>query len=247
MATSQGSAPRADSCPGKLGFRFHNRPDLCKGILSTCTSAIPLEIKASSIEGAGSGLFAASDLESGCEIFRSQPLVNCRDPTVTHVCDVCLVSSKSEVHPDGRFITEDDKPPTIKPCSGCKVARYCSPVCWILKYVQPMGQNDFAKLFRQACQKRAWKRYHKFECHILKETPQLPPTSLALYRILCLDNEGKVPDGTWMAIQGLESSFDKYDETENMNDIMYIAIQAGTRIPGLKRGLQVVWPLACRV
>ncbi len=68
-----------------------------------------------------------------------------------------------------------------------------------------------------------------------------------LHRILILDKEGRVPLGTWTAIQDLQSSFMQFDETDNMDDIMMLAIQAGDRIGGLRHDLQVVWQLYCRV
>ncbi len=135
------SHPRAQQAPcpqspqpDQIGSMMHTRPDLCKGILSTVSSSYALAIKESAMTGAGSGLFTMDEIPKGAEIFRSQPLVNCRSPSITHVCDYCLASSKSAFHKDGRFLTEEDKALPIKPCAGCKVARYCSQVrpsvCW---------------------------------------------------------------------------------------------------------------------
>ncbi len=113
-----------------MEVHMHRLKDLCKGILSMLTSsAAPLEIKQSLIDGAGSGLFTTANIPEHHDVFRSQPLVNCRDPSTTYVCDYCLVNNKSMVHrADGRFRTDDEKRPTVMPCSGCKVARYCSTV-----------------------------------------------------------------------------------------------------------------------
>ena len=114
---------------------MHEEPLLSKGILSAVRSTVPLEIKESTIGSAGSGLFAAEAVDAGTEIFRSQPLVNCRDPRLGHVCDFCFANAKTTVHRDGRFLKADEMPVTIKGCTGCMVARYCSKVCFVRRRV----------------------------------------------------------------------------------------------------------------
>jgi hypothetical protein len=107
---------------------IHAQPRLCRGILGRVQTQAELEIKESTIPRAGSGLFSASEIHAGEEIFRTGPLVNCRTPSVKDTCDQCFASSKATVHAEGRFITADDRNLPIKSCSGCRIARYCSHV-----------------------------------------------------------------------------------------------------------------------
>ncbi len=132
MADSSPSspAPNSDATPPKRQPPppIHAQPILCKGILSNISSSVPLEVKLSTTKDAGSGLFATQEIERGQEIFRSHPLVNCRDPAISDACDFCFANGKTTLHRDGRFLTANEETPTVKPCSGCKVARYCSVV-----------------------------------------------------------------------------------------------------------------------
>lgn len=110
-------------------MKIHEDAVLCRFLLSTVTTSRNLELRESDIPDAGTGLFSAQEIPTGEEIFRSNPLVNCRDYRITDTCDVCFKSTNSSVHNDGRFYGVDDEEPTMKACSGCRVARYCSRVC----------------------------------------------------------------------------------------------------------------------
>lgn len=109
---------------------IHDHPNLCGFLLNKVGSrSVSLRVAASTIEGAGSGLFVDEDVPEGKELFRSHPLLTVRNPDVEDVCDVCFQNTWSNCHPDGRFYQEKEKRPVIARCNGCKVACYCSKVC----------------------------------------------------------------------------------------------------------------------
>lgn len=114
----------------KPRLQIHERPQLAAFILGKVGKAsVPLHIARSRIEDAGSGLFVTKPVWQGQEIFRSHPLILCREAGVDDVCDWCFVNRNGSVHPDGRFYGgEHDERPTISRCAKCKVARYCSQV-----------------------------------------------------------------------------------------------------------------------
>ena len=108
---------------------IHDHPNLCQFLLNKVGSkSIPLRIAASTVVGAGSGLFVDENVAEGQELFRSHPLLTVRNPDIEDVCDVCFQNSWSNCHADGRFYKENEKRPAIARCNSCKVACYCSKV-----------------------------------------------------------------------------------------------------------------------
>jgi SET and MYND domain-containing protein len=107
---------------------FHTNPQLCKELIARLGSSVPLEIRSSSI-CTGSGLFAASanEIEAGREIYSVTLQLAAIDADETSFCHWCFTDAKagfsrpsdSEDHGDG----------TVKTCTGCKTARFCSKVC----------------------------------------------------------------------------------------------------------------------
>ena len=109
---------------------IHEDKELCNSFLSKVETAITLNILPSSIPGAGSGVFASTDLIAGEEIFRvPDPLVSCTENAATEfICDFCFYFEKSKVDPSGRFLTDNDQSPMVTVCNGCKLVRYCTKV-----------------------------------------------------------------------------------------------------------------------
>ncbi|KAI0436340.1 hypothetical protein F4803DRAFT_542581 [Xylaria telfairii] len=127
-----------------------------------------VEVKQSQIPGAGKGLFARNVFSPGDTIAAvDRPLVT--ELEIDRMLDTCgwccqrgatdpveKTSSAAMGLPSG--FTE------IKSCTGCRRVGYCS----------------------RACQSKAWKREHKYECRIIgaKDTPDLPPGVRGAIKIL---------------------------------------------------------------
>lgn len=127
-----------------------------------------VEVKQSQIPGAGKGLFARNVFSPGDTIAAvDRPLVT--ELEIDRMLDTCgwccqrgatdpmeKTSSAAMGLPSG-FIE-------IKSCTGCRRVGYCS----------------------RACQSKAWKREHKYECKIMgaKDAPDLPPGVRGAIKIL---------------------------------------------------------------
>lgn len=117
-----------------------------------------VEVKQSKIAGAGRGLFAAKDLAPGDIVLSvDRPLV--AEPEFERRLDTCAwCLHRSELDPAQRLQSASMGLPVgfieVKACTGCRRAVYCS----------------------KACQSKAWKREHKYECKIIghKDRPDLP-------------------------------------------------------------------------
>jgi hypothetical protein len=108
---------------------LHEDQTFCTEFLATIKAAVPLRISQSKVLGAGSGLSVTEDVDSGQELFRSVPVINCiRDGYQNLVCDYCYLYKNSKLSSVGRFRTAGDRTPDIKACQGCKVCYYCSKV-----------------------------------------------------------------------------------------------------------------------
>ncbi|KAJ0421162.1 hypothetical protein BJY00DRAFT_312345 [Aspergillus carlsbadensis] len=154
--------------------------DISKYITAQISSTAPLEIRASSIPGARDGLFTTSAINEGEEIFRSDPLVNCvDDPVRKSVCDYCFHSSESPIMQSGRFREASDVVAPFKMCAKCKVCYYCSRA-------------------------KAWKRYHRHECSILRAR-DLYARTRALVRLLSMRTANLISDEQWSAVHRLET------------------------------------------
>jgi hypothetical protein len=81
----------------------------------------------------------------------------------------------------------------LKKCAGCKTVSFCN----------------------RACQKRAWKAYHKYECGIFgRLQPRVLPTSArGIMRILLQRKNGLVHDQEWAQLLGLESHQEEFSKS----------------------------------
>jgi hypothetical protein len=119
-----------------LKSALHEDQELCTQLLTTIEEAVPLRILKSSISGAGAGLFGTKDVDFGCEIYRSTPLVNCVEINVQkQVCDYCYLYTESMVLPSDRFRTGKELKATVNACNECKVCYYCSKICLLVYYL----------------------------------------------------------------------------------------------------------------
>jgi hypothetical protein len=139
------------------------------------------------VPGLGNGLAASEDLNAGETIVRiSNPYIAVVEKAaLTTACSFCLYESES-----------------LKRCSKCKVAQYCSP----------------------ECQVKAWKAEHKKECAVLKNLPDVPPTAVrALIQVLQRHACGAAPDPRW---EGLETNLGSLRRSKRWDEIVMQA-QAG--------------------
>ena len=200
---------------------LHENKDIREFVLRTVTSKVPLEIGLSGIADMGSGLFVRDKVGDGEDIFCAKPLILCVDPRQTSVCHHCLRDGKSLVHSGGPTRDPSDGALDIKSCMGCKVARFCS----------------------RECQKRAWAKYHKDECDILRDNARLPPRHLALFRVLLWQERKLISTEYAQALEYLESHFVDYTNDERRSsDIMTSAnfIKDATKS---KTRLAIAWKL----
>ncbi|KAL1859488.1 hypothetical protein Daus18300_009633 [Diaporthe australafricana] len=168
---------------------IHDQPKLCDHILSrVAKSDVSLRVGQSLIPKAGSGLFAVNDIAAGSEIFRSHPLIMVSESAHQDICDFCFLNSNSSVNGDGRFYTpsEDDSRPRMAPCAACRVAYYCS----------------------KKCQAKAWKSYHKYECAVLQQNPDLGSVQQALCRLLFWIKKSVISAEDMRVIMALETEFE---------------------------------------
>ncbi|KAH8586055.1 hypothetical protein B0O99DRAFT_91884 [Bisporella sp. PMI_857] len=108
---------------------IHEDKELCQYLLNSITTTATLQILPSGMHRHGTGLFAKEAIPDGADIFRSQPLINCvSNEHSNFVCDNCLTSSTSNIHPTGHFRGIGDTMPQISQCAGCRVCGYCSKV-----------------------------------------------------------------------------------------------------------------------
>ncbi|KAH6614323.1 hypothetical protein C7974DRAFT_74191 [Boeremia exigua] len=194
-------------------------------LLDSISAATPLQILPSKIKGAGTGLFTTKDVENGEEIFRSCPVVNCvMDGMQKLVCDNCYAYQDSKVIPSGRFRKAGEPKLEMKACKGCSVCYYCS----------------------KTCQRKAWKRYHKHECTIFSETPNMPARTRALYRLLNMDKLQLLSRETWSGLYGLQPHIKEHLTSTNCVAILGARKSARDRT-GTDRTSDEVLTLYCTV
>lgn len=140
-----------------------------------------VQVRPSTLEGAGRGLFALQDFAPGAIILSlDRPYVAELDTArLNDTCAWCFQRSASSTDDDqtlsNRSSISPQNPITVKACAGCHRVRYCS----------------------SKCQSRAWKREHKFECGVLKadaSSRDLPNGVRAVVKLLGrlkADAEGK--------------------------------------------------------
>ncbi|KAI2626785.1 hypothetical protein GGR54DRAFT_486177 [Hypoxylon sp. NC1633] len=127
-----------------------------------------LEVKESSITGAGQGLFACQDFTPGDVVVSlERPLVS--DLEIDRMKDTCgWCFQRGATDPMERMQAASMGLPNgiieIKECKGCCRVGYCSKLC----------------------QSKAWKREHKYECKVLarKGCPDLPWAVRAVVKLL---------------------------------------------------------------
>jgi SET and MYND domain-containing protein len=108
--------------------------------------------------------------------------------------------------------------------------------------------------FSQACQARAWKSYHKYECKLFGRLhPRILPTQVrGLLRLLMLRDNAALPDSNWQALLRLRSHADDFKEagdgsgSESWGNICLMS-QAAAHYSGTKMDEHLVRSLFCRV
>lgn len=205
--------------------RIHEQPDLCSHILGGITkSDASLRIDASSILGAGSGLFVDGDVKAGSEIFKSQPLLVVCEGNNRGVCDYCFLNRNSSVRPDGRFYVSHEDRANVKlsTCSGCKIAEYCSKVSQSTPADASIHFSN-GHVHVQECQKKAWKSYHKLECPVLHQiyefNKNLGPVPRALCRLVLWIENMSLSMADCEALAQLETCFkERNDDWYKVHD-----------------------------
>jgi hypothetical protein len=214
---------------------LHEDKEASAYVLKTPTESVPLQIGASAIASPGSGLFAEKRIEECRQIFRSKPLIACVDSRVVSVCHYCLEDSTTGIPSQRRR----KAPPSL--CSGCKIARFCSKVCF-----SSMALAHSEAHIIQDCQAKAWKIFHKDECKVLRENPTISHTHLALYRILFWQNRKHLPTKVGKVLSLLEDHFPDHSETGNADDL-YKTAQSIRSTSNSNVALHVLWKLLTAV
>lgn len=89
-------------------------------------------------------------------------------------------------------------------------------------------------------------KFHKYECKILTEMPSLPTRSLAFYRALLQKKNGRMSTAHWQALDVMQTNFNKYVESNQMNQLSALAAEAGKRV-GIATQMNTLWSLASAV
>ncbi|KAK5652890.1 hypothetical protein OQA88_9556 [Cercophora sp. LCS_1] len=193
---------------------FHSDTTLCKDILRTITASSSLAIRSSTIS-MGSGLFTKEDIPDGREIYRSNPLISCVDAGNPSICHNCLQDT-AEVFKKG------GNGETTKACTGCLAARFCS----------------------KKCQRAAWTKFHKDECKILRENPQMGAHNLALHRLIFWQQRKLITTLQGKAIDAMESHFNEYTKSGVRNNDIFAIAEAVREATGNKVNQGLAWRLA---
>ncbi|KAK4445990.1 hypothetical protein QBC34DRAFT_305746 [Podospora aff. communis PSN243] len=205
---------------------FHTDPKLCHSILRTVAASAPLRILSSTIS-MGSGLFLdnktnTSPLPAGREIYRSVPLMMYINPDLNpNICHYCHSSNTDAFGAPPSMTGTKTETETIKSCSGCGVARFCS----------------------KKCQRLAWTRFHKDECKILKEHPKMRGEYLLLHRLVFWQQRGFVTTEQGRVVEGLETHFTEYSKVEERAAEIYDVAEDVVKATGGKVGMGLVWRL----
>lgn len=192
---------------------FHTEPDLCKQMLRTVTASFLLAIRSSDISP-GSGLFTTEEIPDGREIYRSTPLISCVDPGNPSICHYCLQDT-AEVFKRG------GSGETTKACTGCQTARFCG----------------------KKCQKAAWAKFHKDECKILRENPNMGAHSLLLHRLIFWQQRKLITTLQGKAIEMLETHFNEYTKSAARNNAIFETAEAVREATGGKVNQGLAWRL----
>ncbi|KAE9370083.1 SET domain-containing protein [Stipitochalara longipes BDJ] len=145
-------------------------------------ATVPLEVRLSTIPGAGRGMFVSEPILAQELIFSiSKPLVCIVDDgaeALRNICDNCFATKK------GIYQTVSRRKLTLTPCAGCQVLHYCS----------------------EDCREEAWEHHHQVECTVLSqmrhdlredENKQPARSVRAIIRLLSLHDAGMIPAAEW--------------------------------------------------
>ncbi|KAF2847598.1 hypothetical protein T440DRAFT_520728 [Plenodomus tracheiphilus IPT5] len=183
---------------GAPKIEFYDDQEFCANLLMTITETVPLRILRSETSGAGTGLFVTEDVEYGTEIYRSEPQVMCvDDDKKALVCDHCFAFANSVLHSDGRFRRQEDPGLTMMACNGCKVTFYCS----------------------KACQKKAWRKHHKYECALLGQYTELTALTRVLYRLIEIHKHKLTSNNFRASMFKLQNNFIQHLKSANAKSI----------------------------
>jgi hypothetical protein len=113
--------------------RIDQNPEACEYILKRVMESVLLDIRKSTVPGAGSGLFTAVDLKPGQQIYTSTPLVSTVNGGLEKVvCDNCYrtrVGHLPGIAEDGTlFFDEEGRDEPYIPCPTCRICYYCNDV-----------------------------------------------------------------------------------------------------------------------
>lgn len=193
---------------------LHTEPELCKAILRTVTPSVSLSIRSSTMSP-GSGLFIDSTIEGGREIYRSEPLMSAIDAGNTSFCHSCLKDTSDAVGNSSEKQTE------AKACMGCRVARFCS----------------------KKCQKDAWVKFHKDECPILKNGPNMKAQHLLVHRLIFWQQRKGISTAQGRVIETLENHFWDYSRDGERNGEILDMAMAVRQATGGKVDSGLTWRL----
>lgn len=134
--------------------------------------------------GKGKGVFATCKLTPADRIYgvTDFALSAISTPQLTEFCYHCYAGSHP---PQDWYSVGQYRDATLKRCSGCNIAHFCSK--W--------------------CQTQSWKQYHKYECKIFAELQPniLPEAVRAVIRSALQHKNDKLPQGAWQSILSLSS------------------------------------------
>ncbi|KAM7187351.1 hypothetical protein V8F20_011015 [Naviculisporaceae sp. PSN 640] len=193
---------------------LHTEPELCKAILRTVTASVPLSIRSSTISP-GSGLFVDSTIENGREIYHSEPLMSAIDAGNNSFCHFCLKDTSTIVG------VSSDKQSEAKACMGCRVARFCS----------------------KKCQKDAWVKFHKDECAVLKNEPNIKAQDLLVHRVIFWQQRKGITTTQGKVIEMLENHFWDYSQDGERNGQILDMAMAVRQATGGKVDSGLTWRL----
>jgi hypothetical protein len=154
-------------------------------------TVLPAGVERRSIPGRGNGLFATKTFAPQDQIvFVQRPLLSAIDTShLPTTCYACLRPSDAEIVTSS---TSEAQGVELKTCTGCRAVRFC----------------------KKACQRVAWKAYHKHECPIFQrlQPRTLPSTVRAILRLLLQREHDSLPAGDWTQLFTLESHQEELSE-----------------------------------
>jgi hypothetical protein len=86
-----------------------------------------------------------------------------------------------------------------------------------------VGQTGLTSTESQECHTKGWKLFHKDECKILRDSPNLLLTHQAVYRILFWKKKNLISDRVAATLGLLDDHFKDYTEKETGDQIFEFA------------------------